>query len=209
MPNQKSKFFKKIGKLNNNIVNDLLTMILPFEDKYNNGFQRVEFNTEIYQYLKDIFVNKNLKVQQSYNKEFLVQKAFLSGVNYSFPIHKDGIQCKSALNIALQCNESDWIRWYSDKLINKLSSVELLQKDKKSTRNSTISKDLIPELKFLAELKVEPGDVYTLDVNTFHTWYCAGPKKRIIIQTKFEGFPDFKFITKLLSKESYSGLTLF
>lgn len=207
MKKNNSKFYKKIGKLDKKVVKELLNMILVFEDKTNNDFQRIEFTKDIYQYLENLFENQELKIQVSENKDKLVQKSFVSGINYVYPIHKDGEKCKSALNIALQCNKNDWIRWYSDELINSLSTTTLIKQNNKSTRNSSIDKNTIPNLVFLDELKVEQGDVYVLDVDTYHTWYSSGPKKRVIIQTKFQGFPNFTSISESLTKKSYKNLT--
>ena len=45
-----------------------------------------------------------------------VQKAFYSAPGSGFKIHRDGHCCNSALNIAISCNGSDWVRWYDDEV---------------------------------------------------------------------------------------------
>jgi hypothetical protein len=62
------------------------------------------------------------------------------------------------------------------------------------------------EVKFTEELHNEIGDVYAINVDTYHSFKCVGDNPRIIIQTKFENFPDIETITKSLIKNSFSNL---
>ena len=111
----------------------------------------------------------------------------------------------SAVNIAVETNPGDWTRWYDDEAVESRSVVnELVNAQGYKTRNSNILN--IEEVPFVEEYTPATGDVYTLDVNTFHTWKCVGPSNRIILQTKFEGFPDFQTITESLSVKSFVGI---
>jgi hypothetical protein len=51
-----------------------------------------------------------MKVQKSIDGKTYVQKVFYSDPGFVYPIHKDGVKCRSALNIVVQCNDDDWIR---------------------------------------------------------------------------------------------------
>ena len=68
-----------------------------------------------------------------------------------------------------------------------------------SSRETSLSSDIIENMKFVEEFKSIVGDVYLIDVDTFHTWKCSGPNSRIIIQTKFDGFPTFDQLCQKIS----------
>jgi hypothetical protein len=137
-----------------------------------------------------------------HNGQRLVQKAFYSDPGFTYPIHKDGFRCMSALNIAVSTNENDWVRWYDDELINNLGITEELRGKGGVTRNTTIKN---PEtVKFIQEYIPRRGDVYVLNVDKFHTWHCGGPKRRIVIQTKFDGFPDVETLFDVLKDHKFN-----
>jgi hypothetical protein len=43
-----------------------------------------------------------------------------------------------------------------------------------------------------------------LNVDKFHTWHCGGPKRRIVIQTKFDGFPDVETLFDVLKDHKFN-----
>jgi hypothetical protein len=181
-------FYKFLGNLEPTIVNQLESMIMTLHDSSKKGFQRIEFDNDIIDLLKNIFSDIPLQIQR--NGPRLVQKAFYSDSGFTYPIHKDGVRCMSALNIAISSNENDWVRWYDDTIINNLGNTEELRGQGAVTRNTTIKN---PEtVEYIHEYIPKRGDVYVLDVNKFHTWHCGGPANRIVIQTKFDGFPDLE-----------------
>lgn len=193
-------FYKILGNLEPTIVDQLELMIMKLHNPSEKGFQRIEFNNDIIDFLKNIFLNIPLEVQ--YNGPRLVQKAFYSDPGFTYPIHKDGIRCMSALNIAVSSNENDWVRWYDNELINNLGNTEELRGKGGVTRNTTIKN---PEaVKFIQEYIPKRGDVYVLNVDKFHTWHCSGPKHRIVIQTKFDGFPDLKTLFAVLKEHKFN-----
>lgn len=120
-------FYKKLGSLPNHIIEDLKSMILSQDINFNEGFTRIEFNKPITDYLSDLFENSNLKVQISADGSRLIQKAFYSDPNFVYPIHRDGIRCRSALNIVLDCSDDDWTRWYDFDLIKSLSDTSTIK----------------------------------------------------------------------------------
>jgi hypothetical protein len=108
------------------------------------------------------------------------------------------------MNIAISCNDTDFVRWYDTDVVNNLSDTVSADntrgKGGRSRNTDIIEYEDIP---YTDELRCEVGDVYALDVDTFHSFKCGGPDPRIIIQTKFRHYPDFATITESLSKSSF------
>jgi hypothetical protein len=194
---------KLLGTLSIEIIEQLKSMILKHHnDKTTKKFQRIEFDEEILNYLNTIIIT-DMKVQKRIDGKY-VQKVFYSDSKFVYPIHKDGIKCRSALNIVLQCNDDDWTRWYDDDLILEQSELQSLKfANGNSSRETSLPVDVIENMQFVEEFKSKVGDVYIIDVNTFHTWKCSGPNPRIIIQTKFDDFPTF---TELCSRITFDNI---
>lgn len=196
-------FYKILGNLELSVVDQLESMIMKLHDPNKKGFQRIEFSSEIIDLLKNVFSGIPLKVQ--HNGPLLVQKAFYSDPGFTYPIHKDGIRCMSALNIAISSNENDWVRWYDDTVINNLGDTEELRRNGAVTRNTTIKNPEIVE--FIQEYIPKRGAVYVLNVDKFHTWHCGGPANRIVIQTKFDGFPDLETLFDTIKECNFDYIT--
>ena len=166
-------------------------------------YQWIHFDEYLNNEFLKIFTNTELEIQWNESKSRRVQKAFYSDPEHGMRIHKDGFRCQSALNIAISCNSTDWVRWYDDDYINSISSFEFSNKFGKSRNTNLFDYEEIP---FVEEFRQEIGDVYALDVNSYHSFKCIGDKPRIIIQTKFEGFPVLSTIKDSLMKNSFSNL---
>ena len=150
----------------------------------------------------NIWENKNLKVRRWDNK--WIQKAFYSPVGKGWKIHKDGIDCKVALNIALQSNESDWVRWYDEELINDLADINVTDGDKGKGHSRNIPINEYEDISFIDELKVEQGEVYLVNTDVFHSFYCGGPKDRVIVQTKFQNNPNWNTVLENVKKSNFT-----
>ena len=197
--------YKFLGKLPQETIDFFKDEILKRKEP-NNPYQWIKFDYFLNEEFLKIFKNTELEIQQY--KGMPVQKVFYSDPGHGFRIHKDGINCRSALNIALSCNEGDWVRWYDEELINKLTQTTV-QYGKKtgSSRNTDIfNYEKIP---YIDELKNEVGDVYVLNVEKYHSFKCIGKQPRLILQTKFEGFPVFEVIKDSLSEKSFENLIKF
>jgi hypothetical protein len=197
---------KLLGTLPPEIIEKLKSMILKYhDDQTTKKFQRIEFDEEILNYLKTIIVT-DMKVQKSIDGKTYVQKVFYSNPGFVYPIHKDGVKCRSALNIVLQCNDDDWTRWYDDHTILSQTKFQtMISTNGFSSRNTSLSDEVIENMTFVEEFKSKVGDVYLIDVDTFHTWKCSGPVPRMVIQTKFDEFPTFN---QLCSKISLNNIKL-
>ena len=196
-----SKYYNKLGKLPMNIIDNFKNQLLQLK-KTNNPYQWIQFDKNLNNYFNSIFDNTELKIQYDSENNRYIQKAFYSDSGHGFRIHRDGTMCKSALNIAISCNDSDWVRWYDDDVINSLN----VETETVKSRSRNLKIYNYENIQYIEELHTEIGDVYTLDVDTFHSFKCIGSEPRIIIQTKFDGFPDFHTINKSLTQTSFKNL---
>lgn len=201
----------KLGKLPNDTIASFKEEIL--KRKVNGKpYQWIQFDNVLHDKFLEIFENSELKIQWFEEKKRYVQKAFYSETGYGMGIHKDGIACKSALNIAISCNPEDWVRWYDEKLINGLATKYHYKIKNKENAQEIFgySRDLpyvkYDTIKYTDELRNEVGDVYMVNVDVFHSFKCMGPEPRIILQTKFEGFPTFDEISKSLTQKSFKNI---
>jgi len=194
--------YNKLGKLPIETVNFFLEEILKRKQP-NMDYQWIHFDEYLNDKFLQIFTNTELKIQYSENKNRPVQKAFYSEPGHGYRIHKDGFKCQSALNIAVSCNPGDWVRWYDDEYIDSISTLEYSNKLGKSRNTNIHEYENVP---FIKELRNEPGDVYVLDVGSYHSFKCLGNSPRIVIQTKFDGFPNLTTISQSLVKNSFSNI---
>jgi hypothetical protein len=198
-----SQYYKKLGKLPKECIQYFKTELL--KKKTDKPYQWIWFDDNLNNYFLSIFANTNLKIQYDTEKNRRVQKAFYSDPGHGFRIHRDGLYCRSALNIAVSCNDDDWVRWYDDSVINNLNS-EVIQMN--TANGSSRNLDIIDyeSVPYIEELHTETGDVYVLDVDRFHSFKCNGTEPRIIIQTKFDKFPLYKTLLKSLEYSSFNNL---
>jgi hypothetical protein len=108
-------------------------------------------------------------------------------------IHKDGIDKKCALNVTLDCNPKDWVRWYSDDEMAQHNGVV-----QQPTNTDIASRDLtnvrLPHLiPYVEEITNQhPGDVYLVNTDVFHFFRNQGSNYRYVIQTKFAPNPSIE-----------------
>lgn len=197
--------YKKLGKLPLETVEyfkrEILKRKVPDKD-----YQWIHFDETLNDAFLKIFNNQELEVQYDPGLKRRVQKAFYSSPDYGFRIHRDGLQCNSALNIAISCNHDDWVRWYDHEYIDSLGSMTVRDSLKVRSRDVNIlNYESIP---FTDELRNEVGDVYALDVDAYHSFKCNGTEPRIVIQTKFRGYPTLSTIVESLERTSFSNIIL-
>jgi hypothetical protein len=198
--------YLKLGKLSTDTVQFFLEEILK-RKKPGIPYQWIHFDDYLHNEFLKIFSNTELKIQRDETNAYPIQKAFYSDPGYGFRIHKDGVCCKSALNVAISCNPDDWVRWYDEDYIKSISALDV----KVGTINGKYSSrdtDIVnyTNVPFIDELRNEIGDVYTLDVDSYHSFKCIGNNPRIIIQTKFENFPNLETISSSLKKNSFYNI---
>lgn len=120
-------------------------------------------------------------------------KLFYTRKFSSSPIHKDGLRARSALNICVDSNPGDWVRWWSDDLLTRPDvSEDTLTFGQGQRHSRNLRTPLVSTVEgWQAEYRPQPGEVYVINTDAYHTYYCAGPHPRRVIQTKFEGWPTY------------------
>lgn len=201
--------YQLLGKLPPDTVNFFLEEILKRKVP-NMAYQWIQFDNYLHNEFLKIFSNTELKIQQSEDATRPIQKAFYSAPGHGFRIHKDGTRCRSALNIAISCNDDDWVRWYDEDYINSISTLNTILPgtSKLSKFGSSRNTDIFEyeNIPYTEELRNQVGDVYVLDVDAYHSFKCNGNKPRIIIQTKFHGFPNLETIATSLKQSSFTNI---
>ena len=201
------KHYHKLGKLPKETIDFFLAEILK-RKVHDVPYQWILFDKFLNEEFLKIFTNSELEIQWNKGRIHPIQKVFYSEPNYGFRIHKDGLYCKSAMNIVLSCNDNDWVRWYDEDYINRIASVKtntnIINSNYGNSRDVNIGE--YESVKFIEELRNEVGDVYVLDVDTFHSFKCIGTSPRIILQTKFTGFPNYETLKQSLMCSSFSNL---
>ena len=214
-----SSNYKLLGRLPIETVNYFHDEIMKIKESDSddvsegeNGLKWIWLNYKLnFEFLK-IFQNDELNIQfipqgyksAAHKKNYFNQKAFYTPADSGFMIHKDGWEDNAAMNIALSCNDGDWVRWYDEETVNRIGKVSLNHGINKS-RNVTNIKDW-ETTEFIEEVRTQVGDVYVLNTNVYHSYKCSGPKDRVIIQTKFVGNPLFESLSESLSKSSFKNL---
>ena len=194
--------YQLLGKLPESTIDFFLEEILKRKvpDK---PYQWIHFDNYLNSKFLEIFSNTELSVQWSGQRP--IQKALYSDPGHGYRIHKDGTQCKSAMNIALSTNSDDWVRWYDEDYINKIGSVELLNDSRGSSRDIDIYE--YEDIPYIQQENPGVGEVYLVNTDVYHSFKCNGNSPRIIIQTKFAGVPDFNTIRSSLIDSSFNNIS--
>ena len=197
--------YKKLGKLDKDFITVLTSMIMFNRDE-SLGYQWIEFDKHINEFFMQEYIG-DLKIAYDLKNDKWIQKAFYSPPSSGWKIHKDGIDCNCALNIALQCNDTDWVRWYDEEYINNLAETKLNTRSAGSKGNSrNVAIEAYEDVEYIDELVVEPGDVYLVNTNVFHSFKCGGPQDRVIAQTKLRFNPSIEEAYKILKEKSFKSL---
>jgi len=190
-----------LGRLPLEIVQHLETAIrnkiLEREDLTDyarkDGYQWLMFDQELKAEFRKIFSNTELISKIKPN-----QKALISPPNTGMRIHKDGLDWRTALNIAVSCNPDDWIRWYSEEQVTALNST--VNKFEQSRNLQHYAYTNVP---YIDEQRTQLGDVYLVNTDVWHSFRCVGDKDRIVIQTKFEGNLLIEDLIPILEQSSF------
>jgi hypothetical protein len=200
-------YYKYLGKLPEETIKFFRTEIAKRKENFKH-YQWVHFDNYLNQKYLEIFQHPDLVIRRHQETGIPIQKAFVSAPGHGYRIHKDGFTKEAALNVILSANEGDWVRWYDETHINSLSPINFGTPE--TLRGGGYSRDIdIPDYEsvpYIAEYRPEIGDVYIIDTDTFHSFKCNGTKFRIVLQTKFEGFPDFDTLCNKLEHTSFINL---
>lgn len=194
-----------LGKLPDEVINEFKQEILKNKES-NLNYSWIHVDDVVENLFLSLFKSLPLKIQYNHETNRKVQKAFFSNPGYGFRIHKDGKKCKSALNIAISANETDWVRWYSDETINKFENINNINFKKNWGYSRDTNLKEYEDVPYDDELRITTGIVYILNVDKFHSWKCNGPNPRIILQTKFEGYPDLNELYEKLKPSIFKNI---
>ncbi len=199
-----TKFYTKIGRLPDDTISYFRDELLRRKDS--NPYQWIQFGEFLNKKFLEIFENTDLQVQWDLRPLYKrpIQKGLYSEPGHGYRIHKDGIRCKSALNIVLSCNDTDWVRWYDEDYINSRYGLDVTNFAKMTSRNVNCFE--YEDVPYISEMRNTVGEVYVLDTDTYHSFKCIGSQPRLVVQTKFDGFPDYSTVLDTLSKKSFSNL---
>lgn len=117
-------------------------------------------------------------------------KVFVTAPGYAYPIHKDGYDRKCALNVVIDCNPSDWVRWYTTDNIIAAGGIETLEHgyyhDGTEYHSRNVKIKNVESVQPIEEIHNQVGDVYLVNTDVYHTFKNNGNSDRLIIQTKFK-----------------------
>jgi len=191
--------YKLLGSIPVDLLKDINAEASTRIDKSPLAY-RIEFlsTSIIERFHKLLFPKEFNSTQFSINHS----KAFISppGTGCKW-IHKDGIDAKVALNVVINCNPTDFIRWYSDEEINRQGGVvsqpigtNIASRDLTSISNASD----IPYVEEVTNQKI--GHVYLINTDAFHYFKNQGNNYRVIIQTKFNSNPSIEELYKKIQK---------
>ena len=190
-------YFKIIGYLSLKQLNEIkfhLDITSHLYNKYPPWQYRIDLESKILA----ILGNQKLDLQKHHSGKNSI-KLFVTDPLKSSPIHKDGLLAQSCLNICIDSNPEDWIRWWNDQLDN-IYSQEVIQNGERSSRNLQTG-PVTEIINWVCEFRPRPGCVYLLNVDKYHSYYCAGPNQRKVIQIKFAGRPSMTDLDNLLIRD--------
>jgi hypothetical protein len=149
-----------------------------------------------------LFNNTNIEIDADGKN----QKVFVAAPGHLYGIHKDGIDKKSALNIAISCNETDWVRWYTDSAVEYAGGELKVFNDQQYRMSREISLDDSENVPFMQQVNTQEGDVYLINTDVYHSFKCVGNNHRFILQTKFAGNPSFDQLVEKITAENFNGI---
>lgn len=198
------KFYKNLGKFDKKTLVNLKSIATKIQ--HSDSPAVWQYFPEIENYLLYLLGEQKLKIAKDDNNLSSI-KLFISEKNHGMGLHKDGLKNKTAMNICISSNQNDWIRWFDD-------DIEACYEKEISSRfggKILASRNLLCDDwrtldKHIFQCCPEPGDLYLVNTDVYHSFYCAGPEKRIVVQIKFQGWPDIETVEEQLLLDNIIGL---
>jgi hypothetical protein len=211
--------FGKTGMNHKHLGNIPIELLTPIKDNIINSpiygtpvYKIIYPNDKVVKYFIDLifpkdFQTDDLKIHNI--KAFVTPPEHLStdgqlGCKY---IHKDGVDKKCALNVVVECNPEDWVRWYTDEeiLVNRSGTMKM-RENPPELNVAMHSRDVlnifdIENVPYVQELTNQtPGDFYLINTDVFHFFRNRGKNFRLIIQTKFAPNPSIEDLEKRIQE---------
>lgn len=179
--------YKLLGSISPNILANI-RLNIKSRRNLTKSFEAL-FPEHVEQFYRDIFPAEFRQLIEH-------SKVFVTSPGCSYPIHKDGYDKKCALNVAIDCDPADWVRWYNVEDILSAGGTEYLDQGKYHngaqfySRNVRI--DNFENVPYIEEAHNQVGDVYLVNTDVYHAFKNNGTTDRLIIQTKFKDNPSIE-----------------
>jgi hypothetical protein len=195
--------YKFLGRLPIESLHEIKTEILHKVTEAPLTYRIVSIDqTIIQQFHKLLFSNKfnNDKFKIDHSKVFISPPG--TGCRW---IHKDGVDKKCALNVIIDCNPTDWVRWYND-----VPNGKITQPKGTNIASRDLTNIRFPELVSYDEevTNQQPGDCYLINTDVFHFFRNKGSNYRLLIQTKFSPNPSIEEVYDRIREVGLNGIYL-
>lgn len=193
--------YKFLGRLPVELLQDIKTEILKKVDEAPTTYQVVQIEKSV-----TTQFHKLLFPDQFNSEQFAIphSKVFITppGTGCSW-IHKDGIDRKCAINVLVDCNPSDWVRWYNDVPGGKIIQPNGPNFASRDLTNIKFPETIVPDEEVTNQ---SPGDCYLINTDVFHFFRNNGSNYRLLIQTKFESNPSIEEVYARIQEAGLNGL---
>jgi hypothetical protein len=195
--------YKFLGRLSVELLDGIKTEILHKITEAPLTYRIVTIDKHIIQeFHKLLFSNQfnNDKFKVDHSKVFISPPG--TGCRW---IHKDGIDKKCALNVIVDCNPTDWVRWY-----NEIPNGKITQPKGTNIASRDLTNIRFPELISYDEevTDQQPGDCYLINTDVFHFFRNNGSNYRLVVQTKFSPNPSIEEVHDRIREIGLNGIYL-
>jgi hypothetical protein len=195
--------YKFLGRIPVELLQDIKTEILKKVDEAPTSYRIIQIDSKIVKQFHQLLFPKDFD-----NELFSVHhsKVFISppGTGCRW-IHKDGIDKKCALNVIVECNSTDWVRWYHDVPDGKITQSTSTNIVSRDLTNIQMPETIIPDEEVTNQ---QPGDFYLINTDVFHFFRNCGSNYRLLIQTKFSPNPSIDEVYNRIQQVGLNGLYL-
>jgi len=193
--------YKFLGRLPVELLQDIKTEILKKVDEAPTTYRIVQINHDVAVQFHKLLFPENFN-----NDEFIVDhsKVFISppGTGCRW-IHKDGVDKKCAINVLVECNPTDWVRWYNDIPEGKITQPTGTNIASRDLTNIRFPETITPDDEVTNQ---QPGDCYLINTDVFHFFRNKGSNYRLLIQTKFSPNPSIEEVYARIQEVGLNGL---
>lgn len=189
-------YYHLLGQLDHSFFADIKTLLDQQQITWTNRDQTWDYSPALVDTLRSILGAQSCDLQLDSQGMYSV-KLFFTRPGQASPIHKDGLRAQSALNICVDSNPGDWIRWWDDSIRDQLveHTVDQQQRASRNLRSGPV--DQVSG--WVCEFRPRPGQIYLVNTDRYHAYHCAGPRPRRVVQTKFRGWPSIQQLKHSLS----------
>lgn len=193
--------YKFLGKIPVELLQDIKKEILKKVDEAPTTYRIVQLEKSIATQFHKMMFSESFN-----NEQFSIghSKVFISppGTGCRW-IHKDGIDKKCALNVLVECNPTDWVRWYDDIPEGNITQPIGTNIASRDLTNIKFPETITPNEEVTNQ---QPGDCYLINTDVFHYFKNQGNNYRLLIQTKFSPNPSIDEVYNRIQQVGLHGL---